>query len=147
MPRAPFLLLLTLATLVVAACSDSDPAITVSVAGQFRRSAGGRVDLAEAYTAPWDRVCVLGPYTDNARAKQVLGFPWDAEGKTVIHTNDGITLLVFVSGKQVADFVEHPRNFGDFATQSGKCFPRSSARFEQKPASKAGLEGMYPRQD
>src|SRR4051794_14351008 len=84
-PRLPAIVLcLTLAGLQ--ACSDSEPRISVSIAGQFRRSAGALVDLAEANPAAWDRVCVLGPLTDNRFAKRTLGFDWDAEGKTVIRT-------------------------------------------------------------
>jgi len=140
-----FAALIALAILACSACSDSEPKISVSIAGQFRRSAGAVVDLAEANPSGWDRVCVLAPYSTNAFAKHTLGFDWDAEGKSVIHRNDGINLLVFVTGNHVSDFVEHPRNLGDFASLSGKCFPRASAKFEQKPESKAGPAGLYPK--
>jgi len=147
MTRGSASVALALLVLASAACSDSEPKISVSIAGQFRRSAGGLVDLAEANPSPWDRVCVLGPYTTNASAKKTLGFDWNAEGKSVIHRNDGITLLVFVTSNHVVDFVEHPRNLGDFATLSGKCFPRKQARFVQTHESGAGPEGLYPKQD
>ena len=128
-----------------AGCTESKPGIAVSIAGQFRRSNGALVDLVEANPAAWDRVCVLGPYSDNAAAKATLGFDFDAEGRSAIHTNDGIVLLLFVQGKQVAELVEHPRNLGDFAPLSGKCFPRARARFQQASPSPAGPAGMAPR--
>jgi hypothetical protein len=125
-------------------CTESKPGIAVSIAGQFRRSNGALVDLAKANPGAWDRVCVLGPYSNNAAAKTTLGFDFDAEGRTAIQGNDGIVLLLFVRGDQVTDFVEHPRNLGDFAALSGQCFERKRARFSQGAPSPAGPAGMVP---
>ena len=122
-------------------------ALSAAVSGEFRRSNGALVDLAEANPDPWDRVCIFGPGADNSAVKKALGFAWDAEKESVIRTNDGIALLVFASGKKVASFAEHQRNMGDFATLDGKCFPRAKARFEQNGESKGHPAGMYPRVD
>jgi len=140
---------LVIAALLVStlgACSEADPGISVAIAGQFRRSAGGNVDLVEANPGAWDRVCVLGPYSDNKAAKATLGFDWDAEKLTPIKRNDGIAVLLFVRGKQVTEHVEHPRNLGDFATLSGKCIPRERARFYQASESNRGMAGLYPKE-
>jgi hypothetical protein len=130
---------------VLAGCSEADPAISVSIAGQFRRSAGGTVDLVEANPGEWDRVCILGPYSDNAAAKQTLGFDWDVEGRTPIRRNDGIAVLLFVRGNQVTAHVEHPRNLGDFVPNSRKCIARADARFYQARETKDRSPGLYPK--
>ena len=137
--------LLAVATTAGTGCSDASPGISVNLAGQFRRSNGGLVDLAEANPQAWDRVCVLAPYADNAAAKRLLGFDWDVEAKTAIHRNDGIALLLFVRGRDVADFIEHPRNLGDFVPQANKCFPRANARFQQAFEAKGRPAGLYPK--
>ena len=134
-----------LTTLTGVGCSDASPGISVSIAGQFRRSNGAKVDLAEANAGPWDRVCVLASGADNGAAKKVLGFDWDSEGKTAIRDNDGIALLVFVRGTQVAAFAEHPRNLGDFAPMSGRCFTRGQARFQQALDAPGKPAGLYPK--
>ena len=137
--------LLAATTLAGSGCSDSSPGISVSVAGQFRRSNGALVDMAEANPEAWDRVCVLGPYAGNAAAQKTLGFEWDAEGKTAIRRSDGIALLVFVQGNHVAAYAEHPRNLGDFVPMSGKCLARAQARFQQAHEAKGRPAGLYPK--
>lgn len=128
-----------------AGCHESSPGISVNIAAQVRDTAGGNVDLAKAFEGDWERVCILAPYADNAAARAALGFDWDAEGKTAIHGNDGIALLLFVHAGKVAAFAEHPRNLGDFASLPGQCFPRAQARFYQRQASKQAAAGMYPK--
>ena len=129
----------------LAACNDADPAISVSIAGQFRRSAGAKVDLVEANPGEWDRVCILGPYSDNAAARQTLGFDWNVEGRTPIRRNDGIAVLLFVRGNEVTEHIEHPRNLGDFVPNSRKCIARADARFYQARETKDRSPGLYPK--
>ena len=139
-------LLLTCALLgCTAGCSESESGIAVSIAGQFRRTNGATIDLVAANPQAWDRVCMLGPYSDNAAAKKALGFDWDVESRTAISSNDGIALLLFAQGQQVIEIVEHPRNLGDFSTLTGQCFPRARARFYQNTQPQAGLPGLYPK--
>ena len=130
--------------LAVAGCTPG-PGISMEINGQFRDSQGGDVDLAKAYPANWDRVCILGPYSDNATAKSALGFDWDIEGQTAIHTNDGLSLLLFVRQDKVLAAVEHPRAMGDFTKLSGKCFARARARFYQVQRPEAGGPGLFPK--
>jgi hypothetical protein len=92
----------------------------------------GGVDLAATVPGQWERVCVLGPYSNNATASQTLGFPWDVESHSSIVSNDGISLLLFVQDSKVIAYTEHERRFGDFSNLSGRCFPRSNARFARQ---------------
>jgi hypothetical protein len=92
----------------------------------------------------WDRVCVLGPYSNNAAAAQILGFEWHVESNSSISTNEGISLLLFVQGTSVASYVEHRRNQGDFSNLTGRCFTREQAKFKQVAHPANGWPGLFP---
>lgn len=94
--------------------------------------AGGAIDLSIVGPASWERVCLLGPYSDNAAAEKVLGFKWDLRKNSSIHESDGANLLVFVRNQEVVAFTEHPRNYGDFVDVAGKCFDRREAKFDRQ---------------
>lgn len=78
---------------------------------------------------------MLSPYTTNKAAEQVLGFGWDAETKTSISGNDGISVLVFVQNQQVVAYAEHPRNKGDFSKLHPRCLLRSQATVKRELGS------------
>src|SRR5690606_25947265 len=78
----PLLVLVTLA-----ACAGSDSS---SIADQFSKSGRESVDLAAAVPGSWDRVCILGPYSNDIAAAETLGFEWPAERLTHIERSDGI---------------------------------------------------------
>lgn len=124
---------------VLSACRSADSS---SIADQFSTSES--VDLATAVPGNWDRVCVLGPYSNNAMAAQVLGFTWPVETLTEIEHNDGISLLVFVQGESVAKHVEHSRRSGDFSNLTGRCFSQANAKFVQVPDPVKGWPGLFP---
>jgi hypothetical protein len=87
------------------------------------------VDLSAVTSDDWERVCVLGPYSSDQVASETLGFSWPAEARSSIEENDGISLLLFVHGGDIAYAVEHPRDAGDFTNLSGRCFSREDAKF------------------
>ena len=92
-------------------------------------------------------MCILGPYSNNKAAKDALGFEWNAELKTSISSYDGISLLVFVKGNKILDYVEHPRKNGDFSNLSGKCFSHEKANFFQNPAPEDGWPGLFSKHE
>jgi hypothetical protein len=116
--------------------SSSKPEKPIAAAMQSAFSASGRksLDLAIAVPRPWERVCILGPYTDNTAAAKLLGFPWDVKAQSAVGMNDGIALLLFVQGQQVVSQVDYPRTAGDFANLTQRCFTRSQAKFQVKPS-------------
>ena len=120
--------------------SQDSAAITHNILRSERRA----VALSAAVPGDWDRVCILGPYTDNEKAAQTLGFPWAAETLTDIHQNDGMSVLVFARGNAVVKHVEHPRGSGDFSSLSGRCFPKARARFVQVIPPGNGWPGLVP---
>jgi hypothetical protein len=125
--------------LVLSACRGADSS---SIADQF--SASESVDLATAVPGDWDRVCVLGPYSNNALAAQALGFTWPVETLTEIEHNDGISLLVFVQGEAVAKHVEHSRRSGDFSNLTGRCYSQANAKFVYVSEPVKGWPGLFP---
>lgn len=115
-----------------------------SIAAEFSASGDKGVDLASAVPGKWDRVCILGPYSSNAAAAETLGFTWPAETLTSIEDNEGISLLIFVQGESVIDYVEHRRDLGDFTNLTGRCFPRTSAKFLRVARPTKGWPGLFP---
>jgi hypothetical protein len=125
-------LFVVLLLFLVAGCTASE-GISAQIAHQF--DSRDTVDLSTVGPDDWDRVCVLGPYSGNETAQNVLGFDWDAEAKASIALNDGINVLVFTSGKSVVAYSEHPRNKGDFASVASTCSSRQEAKLARKPGS------------
>lgn len=112
---------------LVSACADSRNEISAQIEAQFNASQTTPVNLALVGPATWERVCVLGPYTNNERTEKTLGFKWDSEAHTSIGSNDGINVLVFTEGNQVIAYAEHPRNKGDFSKLEPRCLVRDQA--------------------
>ena len=126
----------------LAGCERPGRNVSSEIGRQFQLSGDGSVNLAQVVPGPWDEVCVLAPYSDNTAARKTLGFDWNAEARTSIHTNDSIALLVFVKNGDVLDYVEHPRGDGDFSNLGGKCFAREESAFVHQPIPSRGSSGL-----
>jgi len=137
--------IVTSCILVVAVSCTAHDATSSAIAKQFAESKGSSVSLTAALPSAWEKVCVLGPYSNNDAAKQTLEFEWNAEAKTSIRTNEGISLLLFVQDKQVVSYVEHPRNHGDFSNLTTQCFPRDRTEFIHNPKPTKGWPGLFPK--
>ena len=131
--------------LVTAAGCTAHDSTSSAIARQFVESKGSSVSLATAVPSAWERVCVLGSYSNNDTAKKTLGFEWNAETKTSIQINEGISLLLFVQDNEVVSFVEHPRNHGDFSNLTTQCFPRRKAEFVHDAKPTKGWPGLFPK--
>ena len=128
-----------------AACSG-DGGLAGSIHDQFKRSGKRSVDLGTAVPGPWQRVCVIGPYMDNAATRKTLGFAWDSEKVSDVAQNEAKVLLVFVdAGDRVAAFVDYRRDRGDFSNLAGQCFARPDAVFEQVSRPLHGWSGLFPK--
>jgi hypothetical protein len=112
---------------LASACGSSSSVISKQIESQFEASKTSPVNLALVGPASWERVCVLGPYTNNERTEYVLGFKWNSEAKTSIAGNDGINVLVFVQGREVVAYKEHPRNKEDFSKLEPRCLDRAQS--------------------
>jgi len=119
---------LLFAAAILSGCSGGGQDISASLAGKVAHGGGDVIDLSQLGPSSWQRVCVLPPYTTNDRAAQILGFRWDAQGKTGIDANDTFAVLVFVQGTEVVAYTKHPRNQGDLSLLKPPCLTRSSAK-------------------
>jgi hypothetical protein len=131
--------------LATAGCTEHD-STSSAIAKQFAQSKGTSIiNLAAAVPGTWEKVCVLGPYSNDNTARKTLGFEWSAETKTSIQTNEGIAVLLFVQDNKVVAFVEHPRNHGDFSNLTTQCFPKQKAQFFHDPQPTKGWPGLFPK--
>jgi hypothetical protein len=123
------------AGLFLVACANGDQSISAAIRAQFDSSPSAPVELGLLGPKDWDRVCIIGPYSDNVEAERIFGFQWDVESKTSIMTNEGVNLLVFIKDREVLAFTEHPRKKGDFQLSKQHCFARANAVFTRKVGS------------
>jgi hypothetical protein len=82
------------------------------------KQAGGEsvhLDLVRVMPFGWEKFYVFPPYTPIEDIDRALGFKWGQAKKTRINERDDITLLVFVMGKTVYEYIEQPRSEGDFS--------------------------------
>jgi len=79
-------------------------------ANQLLLGAGDtKVDFAERFVFPWDRVYVFVPYTTSKAIDSALGFEWPGYKGSVIGDSDAVTLVVFVKDGKVAGWFEQSR--------------------------------------
>ncbi|MDM7859439.1 hypothetical protein QTP81_02325 [Alteromonas sp. ASW11-36] len=90
---------------------------------------GTALILSEHVDGDWNSVCIFAPYSDNAQARQKLGFEWPLEDLTTVWVLDNVSLLVFVDNNTVIDFLEVRRDHVDFAPLAGECLVREKSKF------------------
>jgi hypothetical protein len=115
---------------LLCACNGS-PSVSEQIEGRLS-SEDARLDLTTVGPKDWERVCVLGPYTNNQRAEEILEFHWDSEAQTSISSSDVINVLVFIRGNDVVAYDDVLRSKADFADLDPPCLPRSSAVLVRK---------------
>jgi hypothetical protein len=84
---------------------------------QAKQSGGDHVylDLIRVMPFGWEKFYVFPPYTAIDDVENALGFRWGTAKKTRINERDDVTLLVFVIGHTVYEYIEQPRSEGDFS--------------------------------
>jgi hypothetical protein len=127
--RAIRLAVTCLAALGVGACSGHDP-VSASIGDVVNKGSGTRLALAEHLTAPWEKACIFGPYTDPAEMRRTMGTDVTERDIHSIQTRDDINLLIFLHDSRIVRSVAHPRRRGDFAPELvGKCYSTDEAVF------------------
>ena len=136
-----------LASLVLAglgsACRSEGP-VNKSIAATVEKVPGTCLVLAEHTGFPWDKVCILGPYTPDDKVDSLTGIQGAAGQAYDIRSNDGINVLMFVRDGRIAASVAHARNQGDFGPEVvAKCYSREQANFSVRvpPANSWGNIG------
>jgi hypothetical protein len=98
-----------------------------------RRRSNGVLDLREMMRFDWDRLIVLPPYSTAELVSSKLGFSWDGWKKSISQVQDQYVLLVFVSGQEVAAWLDLPSDRGDFQPLIERGYiPRTEAVFTVK---------------
>ena len=104
-----------------------DQAVADLMATAGAASNGQILDLSEAFTLPWDRAVVLGPYTFGSDANDALGFE-HYPADDVMTQGDGVHLLVFIRDQQVvAEVALYGQAF--YFDESIETFDAEAARF------------------
>jgi hypothetical protein len=127
-----------------ASCSQSDSFLGAQIDYQLRQGTAPTLDLAKVGPVNWTRVCVLGPYTDDRAAQDLLGMPWPASRLTSLGERDDRVALVFTDGTKVLAFVERPRADGDFSSVKPPCLSRAEARLSTQRAADGPLRIQRP---
>lgn len=127
-------------------CEAPVSKISEELTRQFQASGRSFVNLAEVVPAPWEKVCILGPFSDNKAVATTLGFDWPEISKSSIETDKDIALLLFVNGNKVVEFVDHPRRDGDFTNLSRQCYSRQRAIFVHLTNPPKGYPGLFPKE-
>ena len=111
------------------ACAGEAP-VNRAIVAAVEKGPGTRLVLAEHTGFPWDRVCILGPYTSDDTVDSLTGVQGAAGQAHGIRSSDGINVLMFVREDRIAASVAHARNRGDFGPELvGKCYSREQANF------------------
>lgn len=74
------------------------------------------INLGEAVPGKWYKVYIFPPYSTKEDISETLGFKWHEIDFTNIFNDDSISLLVFIKGREVYDWYEHKRKYGDFSS-------------------------------
>ncbi len=89
------------------------------------------ISLAEHVSGDWETLCVLGPYSDDVLAQEVLGFHWPLETNSSVWVNDGASLLIFIKNKSVQSYFEVSIRHYDFNYLDEQCINRDRAIFSR----------------
>jgi hypothetical protein len=91
---------------------------------------GTHLDLADLAPFAWERVCIFGPYTTAGDIRRSVAVAWRRSDDCDIESRDDIDLLVFIHDHEVARFVAHRREYGDFGPELvNRCYARDEAKF------------------
>ena len=90
----------------------------------------GFVDFKKIADFEWERLLIVGPYSNISRVLTEEGLNWQRP-VIQIESSDDITLLMFAKKNNVVAFAHYPRGKGDFsqAVQGLAVFNRGEANF------------------
>lgn len=72
------------------------------------KDAGEQIRLADAWPGDWDRAVVLRPYSTDANARDLLGFPFAYEGASPWTNAEGGVVVVLATGTDVMAWFQLP---------------------------------------
>jgi hypothetical protein len=136
-----------LATWLAAGCAARPNEALVFTIEQALITAPQGADFARSIPGDWDRLCVFRPYTTYAQVDSVIGAPWRDVRSSGIEMGDAATLLTFVRGTAVSEWVLYPRAKGDWGTPGPEqwyCRTRDNAVFQLRQPFDGGIPWIGP---
>jgi hypothetical protein len=93
---------------------------------------------------PWDTVIILTPYSQIEQFENKLNIDLTEIKKTQIVSDDVSNVLVFIKNGQLINYVDLPRNKGDFVnmTDSINVIPKGNCRFSLIQTNKIFVSGQ-----
>ncbi|MBX3032887.1 MAG: hypothetical protein KF865_03110 [Bdellovibrionaceae bacterium] len=95
----------------------------------IRASLGKVTDKIEASdfaaVLNWEEICILGPYSTEADAAELLGYTSATLANSQVSSSDSVSALIFLSNSGTLIVVDVPRNVIDFSPMSRRCVERS----------------------
>jgi hypothetical protein len=100
--------------------------------------------IGELTSFEWDSLYIFRPYTPLNEINEKMGFKWTDSRATQINQSDDFNLLLFIKNNQVVNFVELPRNYGDFSrlVSSGP-YIKNEASFYVKRSLFGGQDWIF----
>ncbi|MGD9851396.1 MAG: hypothetical protein AB7T38_09020 [Nitrospirales bacterium] len=144
--RVGTLMVCCLFVLIHLGCEAPSSNVSDELTRQFQASGRSFVNLVDVLPSPWEKVCIIGPYSDEKSVNMTVGFDWPELSQSTIETNNEIALLLFLKGRKVVEWFEHPRRDGDFTNLSRQCFSREKANFEHLINPPKGYPGLFPKE-
>ena len=139
--------LMLAAALQLGACAARPNDALVFTIEQALITAPQGADLGVTVEGDWDRLCIFRPFTPVARVDSVIGARWGAAASTNIEQSDSATLLTFLRGTDVRDYVLFPHEKGDWGTpgpETWYCRPRTSAVFQMRQPFDGSIPWIGP---
>lgn len=87
-----------------------------AIAKDLEEFSSAEIDFKDIIKEEWFTMHIFEPYTSYNDIFDSLGFEWDEVYKTSISYRDDMTLLVFSDGTKVVNYVEFPKEYGDFSS-------------------------------
>jgi hypothetical protein len=130
----------SLCAALLPACADSAGRRIEAEVSQGLRTHPTAAVISKYVPGPWDRMCVIMPYSPPESIDSLLGFHWSSAKQTGISSDDAHTLLLFVSRGKVMNHLMYPRAKGDFGQPVSRsyCVFRAQAVFKTAPGRSAG---------
>ena len=79
----------------------------------------------------WSKLCIIEPYSTIDMQNELTGF----DSPHIAPSTDRFVTLAFINKHEIVGHILHPRNMGDFITESGKCFDAVDSVFVKQKDS------------
>jgi len=92
----------------------------------------------------WDTAIILRPYSQINKLETELKIDLNEIGKTGIESDDAVNVLAFIEHGKLINYVELPRNKGDFSSieDSSIIVTKNKCTFEMTKSNQKSVSGQ-----